>query len=77
MDHFGKDGPESFLENSIIYINRDHPLYMREAANRERHIINIARLICQEISIMSTPKNPRHAYDRQSKLMKDAFTDGQ
>ena len=75
LDHFGSDGPESFLENSVIYINRDHPLYMRESANRDRHIINIARLICQEISIMSAPRNPRHAYDRQSKLLRDAFTD--
>ncbi|HDT15564.1 MAG TPA: ATP-binding protein [Firmicutes bacterium] len=75
LDHFGADGPESFLENSIIYINRDHPLYQRESGNKDRHIINIGRLICQEISIMSTPRNPRHAYDRQSKLLKDAFTD--
>ncbi len=73
MDHYGSEGPESFLEGDIIYINRDHPLYQREARNRERHIINIARLICQEISLMSKPRNPRHAYERQSKLMKDAF----
>ncbi|MBP7792269.1 MAG: ATP-binding protein [Candidatus Goldbacteria bacterium] len=73
IDHFGTDGPESFIESDIIYINRDHPLYVRESVNRERHIMNIARLICQEISLMSKPKNPRHAYERQSKLLKDAF----
>ncbi len=73
IDHFGEDGPESFIESDIIYINRDHPLYIRESVNRERHIMNIARLICQEISLMSNPKNPRHAYERQSKLLKDAF----
>jgi hypothetical protein len=74
MDHFGADGPESFLEAGVIYINRDHPLYARESGNRERNIMNIARLICQEISLMSRPSNPRTAYDRQSKLLKDAFT---
>jgi hypothetical protein len=74
MDHFGTDGPESFLEAGVIYINRDHPLYEREAGSRERHMMNIARLICQEISLMSRPSNPRMAYDRQSKLLKDAFT---
>jgi len=73
IDHFGNDGPESFIEGDIIYINRDHPLYIRESVNRERHIMNIVRLICQEISLMSNPKNPRHAYERQSKLLKDAF----
>lgn len=74
IDHFGADGPESFVESDIIYINRDHPLYVRESINRERHIMNIARLLCQEISLMSNPRNPRHAYERQSKLLKDAFT---
>lgn len=75
IDHFGSGGggSESFIESDIIYINRDHPLYIRESCNRERHIMNIARLICQEISLMSKPKNPRHAYERQSKLLKDAF----
>ncbi len=73
IDHFGSDGPESFLEGEIIYINRDHPLYTRESKYRERHIMNIARLLCQEISLMSKPKDPRHAYERQSKLLRDAF----
>jgi len=73
LDHFGPDGPESFIEGEIIYINRDHPLHMRELKNRERHIMNVARLICQEISLMSKPKDPRQAYERQSKLLKDAF----
>lgn len=73
LDHFGPEGPESFLEGEIIYINRDHPLYIRESKNRERHIMNVARLICQEISLMSRPRDPRLAYERQSRLLKDAF----
>ncbi|OQA91073.1 MAG: DNA mismatch repair protein [Elusimicrobia bacterium ADurb.Bin231] len=73
VDHFGPEGPESFLEGEIIYINRDHPLYTRESRNRERHIMNVTRLICQEISLMSMPKDARMAYERQSKLLKDAF----
>jgi hypothetical protein len=31
LDHFGEDGPECFSEGTVIYINRDHPLYRREA----------------------------------------------
>jgi len=73
LDHFGSDAPESFIDGEIIYVNRDHPLYIRESKNRERHIMNVARLICQEISLMSKPRDPRHAYERQSKLLKDAF----
>ena len=73
MDHFGSDGPESFIEGEIIYVNRDHPLYKRELKNRERHIMNVSRLICQEVSLMSGPRDARQAYERQSKLLKDAF----
>jgi hypothetical protein len=35
--------------------------------------MNVTRLICQEISLMSKPRNPRHAYERQSRLLRDAF----
>jgi len=76
LDHLGEDGPECMTEGTIIYINRDHPLYKREARKREAHILNIARLITQEISLMKDPENPREAYNRQSKLLRDAFKEG-
>jgi hypothetical protein len=73
LDHLGEVGPECMTEGTIIYINRDHPLYKREAKKKEAHILNIARLITQEISLMKDPENPREAYNRQSKLLRDAF----
>jgi hypothetical protein len=73
MDHFGPDKPESFTETEIIYVNRDHPLYVREAHHRERHIMHVARLIAQEIALMSHPRHSREAFERQSKLLRDAF----
>ena len=73
LDHLGEDGPECMTEGTIIYINRDHPLYRREAGKREAHILNIARLITQEVSLMKDPENPREAYNRQSRLLRDAF----
>ncbi|UCD86911.1 MAG: ATP-binding protein [Desulfobacterales bacterium] len=73
LDHLGKDGPECMTEGTIIYINRDHPLYKRESSKREAHILNIARLVSQEISLMKAPQNPREAYNRQSRLLRDAF----
>lgn len=76
LDHLGEDGPECMTEGTIIYINRDHPLYRRETKKREAHILNIARLISQEISLMKDPQNPREAYNRQSKLLRDAFKGG-
>jgi hypothetical protein len=75
VDSFGEDGSEVFSEETTIYINRDHPLYKRESAKIETHTLNLARLITQEISLMKDPRNPRQAFERQSKLLKDAFID--
>jgi len=50
-----------------------HPLYKRESAKVETHILNLARLITQEIALMKDSKNPRQAFERQSRLLNDAF----
>ncbi|MEW6109763.1 MAG: ATP-binding protein [Nitrospirota bacterium] len=73
VDSFGEDGPEVFTEETTIYINRDHPLYKRESGKVDTHILNLARLITQEIALMKDSKNPRQAFERQSRLLKDAF----
>ncbi|MGB7946208.1 MAG: ATP-binding protein [Candidatus Binatia bacterium] len=73
LDHFGETGPESFSEGTTVYINRDHPLYKREAKKADAHTMHIARLISQEIALMKDPRNPRQAFERQSKLLRDAF----
>lgn len=73
VDSFGESGPEVFSEETTIYINRDHPLYKRESAKVDTHTLNLARLITQEISLMKDPKNPRQAFERQSRLLRDAF----
>ena len=73
VDDFGENGPECFTEGTVIYINRQHPLYQREAKKQETYILNVTRLITQEISLMKDTKNPRLAFSRQSKLLRDAF----
>ncbi|MDI6808031.1 MAG: ATP-binding protein [Candidatus Eisenbacteria bacterium] len=73
VDSYGEDSAEVFSEETTIYINRDHPLYRREAARADTHTLNLARLITQEIALMKDPKNPRQAFNRQSKLLRDAF----
>jgi len=75
VDSFGEDGPEVFSEETTIYLNRDHPLYKRESAKIDTHVLNLARLITQEISLMKDPRNPRQAFERQSKLLRDAFVE--
>jgi hypothetical protein len=73
VDDFGDNGPECFTEGTVIYINQQHPLYRREAKKQETYILNVTRLITQEISLMKDTKNPRVAFSRQSKLLRDAF----
>jgi len=76
VDDFGEDGPECFTEGTVIYINQQHPLYQREVKKPETYILNVTRLITQEISLMKDTRNPRQAFSRQSKLLRDAFIDG-
>jgi hypothetical protein len=73
VDDFGEDGVECFTEGTVIYINQQHPLYQREAKKPETYILNVTRLITQEISLMKDTRNPRQAFSRQSKLLRDAF----
>ena len=73
VDDFGEDGSECFTEGTVIYINQQHPLYQREAKKPETYILNVTRLITQEISLMKDTRNPRQAFSRQSKLLRDAF----
>lgn len=64
VDSFGEDGAEVFSEETTIYVNRDHPLYKRESAKIDTHILNLARLITQEISLMKDPTRGRRMRGR-------------
>ena len=75
LDFFGESGPECFSEGNVVYINRDHPLFRRESRRSVTTTMYIARLVCQEISMMKETKSPRVAFNRQSKLLKDAFAE--
>ena len=75
LDFFGESGPECFSEGNIVYINRDYPLFKRESKKAATYTMYIARLVTQEISLMKETRTPRLAYTRQSKLLRDAFTE--
>ncbi|MBL7083932.1 MAG: ATP-binding protein [Candidatus Aminicenantes bacterium] len=75
LDFFGESGPECFSEGNVVYINRDHPLYKRESQRAATYTMYIARLLTQEISLMKETRSPRVAFNRQSKLLKDAFVE--
>lgn len=75
LDHFGENGSECFSEGTVIYINRDHPLFVRESKKTTTFTMYVARLLTQELALMKDPRSPRQAFERQSKLLKDAFAE--
>lgn len=75
LDFFGASGSECFSEGNVVYINRDHALYKRESHKAATYTMYIARLITQEISMMKETRSPRVAFNRQNKLLKDAFAE--
>jgi hypothetical protein len=75
IDQFGEDGPESFTEGTIIYINRDHPLYRHEAAKRDTFTRHLARLLTQELALMNERDDPRRAFQQQSLLLRESFAE--
>lgn len=77
IDHLSPEGPECYTEGTVVYINRDHPLYQKEALRKDTYILHIARLLTQEICLMKNPRNPKQAFQRQSKLLQDALVEKQ
>lgn len=75
IDQFGPDGPESFTEGTIIYINRDHPLYRHEAAKKVTITRHVARLLAQEVALMNEREDPRRAFQQQGLLLKESFSE--
>ena len=75
LDFFGESGPECFSEGNVVYINRDYPLFKRESKRSATYTMYVARLLTQEISLMKETRSPRLAFNRQSKLLKDAFAE--
>ncbi len=75
LDFFGPQGPECFSEGNVVYINRDHPLFLLESSKAFAQTMYIARLVTQEISLMKETRSPRVAFGHQSQLLKDAFSE--
>ncbi len=73
IDHFGIEGPEVFSEENAIYLNADHPLFDRESDHPRAFTMYVARLFAQEIALMQNPRNPRKAFEMQSRILREAF----
>jgi hypothetical protein len=73
IDHLGDQAPECYTEGGVVYLNRDHPLHRECAKHTQMYALYLARLLTQEIALMKQPRSPRQAFERQSRLLRDAF----
>ncbi|MBI5621064.1 ATP-binding protein [Candidatus Gottesmanbacteria bacterium] len=73
LSHLGETEAESFVEGGIIFINRDHPLFVQTANDEALGGYHLARLITQELVKLGNPEHVAQAYDWQSRLLTDAF----
>lgn len=73
LTHLGNGEAESFSEGGVIFINRDHPLYLQVAGNDELIAYHLARLITQELVLLAGPGSSGQAYEWQSRLISDAL----
>lgn len=73
IDHFGEESPESFCEGTVVYINRDHPLFKECTKDKNTFTFYIARLLSQEIALMKT-RSAKEAFKIQARILKDALS---
>lgn len=75
LTHLGPDEVESFTEGGIIFINRDHRLYQQVAKNADVAAYHLARLITQELIMLTRPTSANQSYEWQSRLLTDALVE--
>lgn len=76
LTNLGEDEVESFSEGGIVFINRDHLLFVK--AERDEKVMSwyLARLITQELVLLAKPASAYQAYEWQSRLLKEALKEG-
>lgn len=73
LTHLGAGEAESFSEGGVIFINRDHPLYLQATGNDDVTAYHLARLITQELVLLANPVSSGQGYEWQSRLLSDAL----
>lgn len=73
LTHLGEEEIESFVEGGVIFINRDHPLFLKTQKNEELASFYLTRLLTQEVALLANPQNAAKAFAWQSRLLTDAL----
>ncbi len=75
MERFGQNYPPSFLEQGIILLNIDHPLYLKQKDNPVLLRMFVSTLIAKELALKKYPHDADAAFTFQHQLLTDAFRD--
>lgn len=75
MERFGPNYPPSFLEQGIILLNIDHPLYLKQADSPVLLRMFVSTLIAKELALKKHPYDADAAFTFQHQLLTDAFRD--
>lgn len=75
LSHLGDGELESFVEGGVIFINRDHPLFVQTAPDEGLGSYHLLRLITQELVKLARPEKVEQAYEWQSRLLTDALVE--
>ena len=75
MERYGPAYPPSFLEQGVIFLNIDHPLYRKQMDNTALLTMFISTLIAKEFALKKHPHDAESAFAFQHQLLTDAFRD--
>lgn len=75
LSSFGQEEAESFTEGGVIFINRDHPLFIKTSENEEVASFNFIRVITKELILLARPVSAEQAFNWQYKLLTDSLID--
>ena len=75
LTHLGEEEIESFIEGGVIFINRDHPLFIKTQKNEELAAFYLTRLLTQEVVLLANPQDAGKAFLWQSRLLTDALVE--
>jgi len=74
LEHCGREQGAAFLESGIVYINMDHPLYVKlQAKGQEMLGFYLTYLLSQQVSLMIAEGDVRRAFRIQERLLTDSW----
>jgi hypothetical protein len=70
----GREQPAAFMESGIVYINMDHPLYVRQKTRGPDMLgFFLTLLLTQQVALLLAEGDTRKAFRMQERLLTDCW----